>query len=227
MRNNIRYLGWSIILSGAILVGLTGCENHQVNENQGDQAFTEDVQAKLSGFETRLAKVKSEMTGREEAVHTRVEVLTEQAEEKIETLRDSSLPTLTKAGGDEERQRVKNTINTTLSEIGDEVARAESAIQDATTAREKYFEETSVDLDKLRDRYDDLKTKAQGYTGAAKAELDMALESAEEAIQEARSNLPKYQAAAEDQADQMRKTIASLLDDAGRELDKAADAMKQ
>lgn len=226
MRKPAYQLVFLTMLISSPLIGITGCEGDQIDEKQTAQAFNKDVETRLNSFDSRLSEVKSQMSGREEAVRNRIETFTEQAEEKIETLRDSAMPQLTEAATTEERDRIKDTINDTLTGIEQDVKSAESVLADVKTTRERFTESTNETLSQLRDRYDDLKGKAEGYEGSAKAELDLALESAEEAIQEAGDSLDEYKSAAQEQAGQMRDTIDSLVADAGKQLDKAAEAMK-
>lgn len=213
------------LLCGAILAGLAGCKEDKVNKDQLPSAFKMDVENKLKDFENRLSKVKSEMSGRAEGVRNTVKVATELAEEKIETLRDSTLSTLMEAVNPEEIDRIKDTINRTLDEIDDSVARAEDRIADARSKREVYAESTSKALDELRELYDDVKSRAKDIEGAVKAEVDQALESAEEAIQEADRSLSAYEAAAEDQVDEIEGNIDSLILEAKEKLDKAASSL--
>jgi ElaB/YqjD/DUF883 family membrane-anchored ribosome-binding protein len=227
MHTNTLRFGYLLLLCGALVVAPVGCKSKQVDENQTVAAFKTDVESRLSGFESRLSHVKSEMGEREVAVRDKVETLTEQAEEKIETLRDSTVPKLDDVTSDEARDNIKETINAALADIQSAIEKAESTLARAKTAREKYSEDTEATLDSLHDRYEDLEDRAGNYEGDARAKIDMALESAEEAIQQARSSLDKYSNAAEDQADRIHDNVDSLLSDARDELDKAADAMKK
>jgi hypothetical protein len=212
---------------GVVLSGWVGCKREPVEKDQPVSSFETDVEVKLSAFDTRLGEVKSSMLQRPEGVRNTIEVTTEQAEEKIETLRDSTLVQLKQAHDSEEIERIKEMVNSTLTEIDKAIRRAEEANADARSERDVYSEDTSKTIDELRQRYESLKVRAENVEGAVKAEADLALESAEEAIQEAGRSLGEYKKAAQDEAETIRGNIDALLADARESLDKVTDSLTE
>lgn len=208
------------------MTGWLGCKQEQVQKDQPVPAFTADVEGRLNAFDERLSQVKSDLSERPEGARNTIEVATERAEEKIETLRKHTLPLLAEAKSEEEIERIKETVNTTLDEIEKAVVRAEQADANAMSEREVFTKEASAALDELRERYEEVKEQAEDLEAAVEAEIELALESAEEAIQEAEKSLDAYKKSAEDQAGEIRGNIDGLLTDARRYLDRALSSLE-
>lgn len=211
-----------IVLSSASLA-LFGCNRSKVETEQPAAQFKDDVEAKLKDFDSRISEAKAQKAKLSKAQADALETATEMAEEKIETLRDTSLPTLSEVSG-KELETLKESINTTLSEIAGQVDQAEQAVEKGLSTEERFQSQTKDQLAELRRRWDRVKEKSQDLGDAAKSKATMALESAEEAIQEADSSLDRYASASKDEAQKIRSNIEGLLSTAKQELTKAEQA---
>ncbi len=207
------------IVVGLAVAALTGCGKSKVDTEQPADQFKNDVQTKIQDLETRIDDAKGKKPKLAKAEADALESATEMAEEKIETLRQTSLPKLTELSG-KELDQLKSTINATLVEIGNQVAKAEEAVEKGLSAKDQFLSETNDKLAKLRERWDGAEKKVSGLKDAAKSKATVALESAEEAIQEANSSLGRYKSAAKEDARKIRSNIENLLSKAGQELDK-------
>lgn len=207
---------------------LVGCSREEaVNEDQPAKAFKADVDARLSGFASRLKAARDRRDQVDEAARAGINSNAEMADEEIETLRQTYLAKLDKATGDE-AEGLKGRINDSLAEIDRYVRKAEDAANIESTGGtvmtgggSEYVVQTRATLDKLRGRLKAVQQRAENATGDAKDQLRMATESAEEAIQEAGDRLDDYQKATKDDADSIRGNLDSLLETAKDKLDQA------
>jgi len=210
-----------LLVTGALLLVAPGCRREaEVSGSQTPSAFAADVENKLKDLENRIAEAKDQKPKLGEGLARTLETATEMAEEQIETLRDTSLPTLRDAAA-AEAEAIKAQINETLVAIDRQITKAEDAIKRGLSEKEEFTQDVTDRLGKLDERMGRLRTRLDGLGDAAKSKATVALETAEEALQEARGSVDRYRDAAADNAAELRRNVADLLKEAGNKLDDA------
>ena len=112
-----------------------GCRNESsVNTTKPPKEFAAEVKEKLAGFEAKVQQTRDAADGKPEGTRNTVETQMEMAEKKIETVRDTLLPSLDKAVADKDADKLKNEINGMLDEISDAIDKANRAMYFAITA---------------------------------------------------------------------------------------------
>ncbi len=214
-----------IVLSALVfsLVLAVGCSENTVDKDQPTDAFIGDVKAELAKLNQRSDNLKQRKDALTTADATRVENATEMAEEKMETIRDSSLPALAEATDPDQVESLKEQINNTLSEVKSELDRARDIIDEQTATDTSFLDERKEELAGLKAKLDKLRSRKDDLADSAKAQMNQSLESAEEAIDQASSSLGKFKDAAGDQAEQMKEEIDMLVGKARDQVNTAAE----
>lgn len=214
---------WVAVAVSVVVAGV-GCGRDKVDEAQPAAQFRAAVEGRLTDFEARIArakKVRSDLPGSQADAMISA---TEMAEEKIETLRGVSLPKLAEVSG-EDLTQIKADINAVLVEIADQIKKAEAAVEKGLPDKAKFARDTREELKALSDQLSKAKKQTKGLGPVAESKATVALESAEEAIQEAGSSLGRY-LSAKDGGDKIRANVQDLVKQAKAELAKAQEAIE-
>jgi DNA repair exonuclease SbcCD ATPase subunit len=203
-----------------------GCEK-PVSEDQPAQSFARDARARITTLERRIDTIKSDADDAAPTVKATVEQRTEMAEEKLETLRESSIPALEAAVGEDDIASLKDTINDSLESVQDDIDKARSALEEGNTERENYVLDTRQKINGLEGDLEAIQQKVGELSGAAEAQYKQSREAAEEAIDEARSQLDGLEDASEEQASEYKDNIESLIDQAKTNIDALRDQVAQ
>jgi hypothetical protein len=199
--------------AAGLLVALPGCGGQSaVDTNVPKAEFVKEVDQKLTDFESRISKVKSQAQGREAGASTVIESATEMAEEKIRVIRHTQVPGLNSASDEETVAQAKKDINRALNEIDSEVKRAEVALAGAKSDKEKFAEATQGKLNDLAARLKDVHGKAMTAQADVQTRITAAVKSADEAIEEAGKALDRYHRAPDDALATIRSEVNRLID---------------
>jgi hypothetical protein len=204
-----------------------GCgRDATVEEGQSREAFESDVEAKLKDFEKRIAAVRQQIDKLSAAGADAATTAVEMAEEQIETLRKDTLVRLNEAAA-EESNDLKMRINDALASVDEYVSKAQDAVQRTLPDKDRYARDARERLEKLRARRNALDDRVEALGEDVQTRLELPLETAEEAIQEAHSSVGRYLDAAKEQAGAIRDNIESLIDQAEDQLEKIENTLEE
>ncbi len=208
------------LMAAAFLFAIAGCkEEGAVPTDKPKAEFIQTAEQQMANLDSRIDKAKSEAAGQGDAAEAVIESATEMAEEKLETLRKSMLPALNDAMSSDDIANAKADINRTLVDATSEVERAEKALAESMTDRQRYADSVTGELGAIETRLAEARAEAANVDATVKDRVSAAGESVEEAIDEARKALDRFKDASDSDAGTIQKNIDHLLASAKSTLD--------
>ena len=169
----------------AIALPIIGCGGGEstVSTSKPKDEFIKQAENNISDLEGRVDKAKQDVANQSGSAKATVETATEQAEEKLETLRDTLLPQLRDASGEQSIEDTKKRVNDAQNKIG-------NASEDARNQFNVLKEDIEEALDEAGDQLNQYKNASGETAQTHKSEVERLLGDARSKLGQAEGLLP-------------------------------------